>query len=62
MATKYQTGNFGPLTQGELKKLGKGFENGFKDADVNTICNKQTTAAPEFSGEAPTVNFGSSDF
>ena len=62
MASKYQTGNFGPITQGELQKLGKGFENGFKDADVNTICNKQTTAAPEFSGEAPTVNFGSSDF
>lgn len=41
MAGKYQTGNFGPITQGELKKLGKGFENGFKDADVDIICTKQ---------------------
>lgn len=40
MAAKYQTGNFGPITQGELKKLGKGFENGFKDADVEVICAK----------------------
>ena len=38
MVAKYQTGNFGPITQGELKKLGKGFENGFKDADVEIIC------------------------
>ena len=43
MAAKYQTGNFGPITQGELKKLGKGFENGFKDADVDVICNKTPT-------------------
>lgn len=64
MPGKYQTGNFGPITQGYLQKLGKGFENGFKDADVDTICNKQTPTAPapEISGEAPTVNFGSSDF
>lgn len=41
MAGKYQTGNFGPITQAELKKLGKGFENGFKDADVDIICTKQ---------------------
>lgn len=41
MPPKYQTGNFGPITQGELKKLGKGFENGFTDADKDTICNKQ---------------------
>ena len=41
MATKYQTGNFGAITQGELKKLGKGFENGFKDADVEVICTKK---------------------
>jgi hypothetical protein len=48
MPTKYQTGNFGPITQGELKKIGKGFENGFKDADITTICNKtpSTTQTP----------------
>lgn len=39
---KYQTGNFGPITQGNLKKLGKGFENGFTDADVEIICQTQT--------------------
>lgn len=47
MATKYQTGNFGPITQGELKKIGKGFENGFKDADITTICNQTTSVAPK---------------
>lgn len=41
MPVKYQTGNFGPITQGNLQKLGKGFENGFTDKDVDTICNKQ---------------------
>lgn len=39
MQAKHQTGNFGPITQGELQKLGKGFENGFTDKDVQTICN-----------------------
>ena len=44
-APKHQTGNFGPITQGNLQKLGKGFENGFTDADVATIC--QTEVKPE---------------
>ena len=30
-APKHQTGNFGPITQANLQKLGKGFENGFTD-------------------------------
>ena len=41
-APKHQTGNFGPITQGNLQKLGKGFENGFTDADVATICQTET--------------------
>ena len=44
-APKHQTGNFGPITQANLQKLGKGFENGFTDADVATIC--QTEVKPE---------------
>jgi hypothetical protein len=39
MPLKYQTGNFGPITQGNLQKLGKGYENGFTDADVDKICS-----------------------
>ena len=41
MVPKYHTGNFGPITQGELRKLGKGFENGFTDADIDKICAKK---------------------
>ena len=41
-APKHQTGNFGPITQANLQKLGKGFENGFTDADVATICQTET--------------------
>lgn len=38
MPPKYQTGNFGPITFGYLERQGKGFQNGFTDADVSKIC------------------------
>lgn len=58
MPTKYQTGNFGPITQGYLQKLGKGFENGFSDTDVTTICNKQVvpTTTPSVTGTPVTTS------
>ena len=43
MAAKYQTGNFGPITQAELAKVGKSYSSKFTDADVATICKKQPT-------------------
>jgi hypothetical protein len=63
-APKHQTGNFGPITQGNLQKLGKGFENGFTDADVATICQTEVKAEvkPEVGGEVQTVNATSTDF
>lgn len=38
MPPKYQTGNFGPITFEYLERQGKGFQNGFTDADVSKIC------------------------
>jgi hypothetical protein len=62
-APKHQTGNFGPITQGNLQKLGKGFENGFTDADVATICQTKTEVKPEeVAGEVQNVNATSTDF
>jgi len=63
-APKHQTGNFGPITQGNLQKLGKGFENGFTDADVATICQTEVKAEvkPEVGGEVQTVSATSTDF
>jgi len=63
-APKHQTGNFGPITQGNLQKLGKGFENGFTDADVATICQTEVKAEvkPEVGGEVQNVNATSTDF
>ena len=34
-----EDGKFGPKTQVKLSKLGKGFDKGFTDADVETICS-----------------------
>jgi hypothetical protein len=34
-----EDGKFGPKTQVKLGKLGKGFDKGFTDADVETICS-----------------------
>jgi len=40
MPAKYQTGNFGPITQGELSKKFPQFKDSFTDDDVNnTICS-----------------------
>lgn len=41
-----QTGNFGPLTQEALKKIG--YSKGFKDSDVNQICTDMKTNDIEF--------------
>lgn len=59
MVPKYQTGNFGPITQGELAKLGKGFENGFKDADVDVICKRTTVVEPPKGEELEPQNVAS---
>jgi hypothetical protein len=63
-APKHQTGNFGPITQGNLQKLGKGFENGFTDADVATICQTEVKpeVKPEVGGEVQNVTATSTDF
>lgn len=61
---KYQTGNFGPITQGNLKKLGKGFENGFTDADVEIICQTQTKGEtkPETGQEIKSIDSNDMNF
>jgi len=43
MPAKYQTGNFGPITQGELARQFPQFKDSFTDDDVyKTICKKNT--------------------
>lgn len=46
MPKKYQTGNFGPITQAKLAEVGKSYSSGFKDADIATICGTNTTKQP----------------
>jgi len=43
MPAKYHTGNFGPITQGELQKKFPDLAKGFTDADVTKICTKTVT-------------------
>jgi hypothetical protein len=43
MPAKYHTGNFGPITQGELQKKFPDLAQGFTDADVTKICSKTVT-------------------
>jgi hypothetical protein len=43
MPSKYHTGNFGPITQGELQKKFPDLAQGFTDADVTKICSKTVT-------------------
>jgi hypothetical protein len=43
MPSKYHTGNFGPITQGELQKKFPELAQGFTDADVTKICSKTVT-------------------
>jgi hypothetical protein len=43
MPAKYHTGNFGPITQGELQKKFPELAQGFTDADVTKICSKTVT-------------------
>jgi hypothetical protein len=40
MPAKYHTGNFGPITQGELQKKFPDLAKGFTDKDVDVICKK----------------------
>jgi hypothetical protein len=42
MPAKYNTGNFGPITQGELQKKFPDLAKGFTDKDVDVICKKTT--------------------
>ena len=42
MPAKYHTGNFGPITQGELQKKFPDLAKGFTDKDVDVICKKTT--------------------
>lgn len=63
MPVKYQTGNFGPITQSNLQKLGKGFENGFTDKDVDTICAKEVKGTePQIGGEETTIDISNLNF
>jgi hypothetical protein len=56
-------GKFGPKTKGGLLKLGKGFENGFTDADVDVICKSQTAEVkPEVGGEITSVSTADANF
>jgi hypothetical protein len=43
MPAKYHTGNFGPITQGELQKKFPDLAKGFTDKDVDVICKKTTS-------------------
>lgn len=46
MPSKYQTGNFGPITKGQLQSKFPNLANGFTDSDVAKICNKQVVNKP----------------
>ena len=51
MPAKYHTGNFGPITQGELQKKFPDLAKGFTDKDVDVICKKTTTTSPAVKDE-----------
>jgi hypothetical protein len=56
MPSKYQTGNFGPITKGQLQSKFSDLANGFTDSDVAKICNKQVVNKPVVNNDIEDVD------